>query len=399
MIVRSLSSLFLLAPLLAACGDDDPSGPGDAGTNEPVYAVQSMIFGDGGTWTYVSLLPSLETQGDVTIANAREFAGYAAADPWNGAVYVGGGEAPTITRFAVGDDRSWLDEGTVSFANFTSMPLDGSVYVTETKAYVPIDTTNHVVWNPSEMTVGQEIGAPSEIPLTRGALTAWRGYGHELRDGLIFQPYYFADDSYHQYSEISQVAVIDTATDTVTSVIDVPCPHLHITSRDDEGNIYLSNGQGSIAGAVLDENHPRNCVARIKAGETTLDTAFTTEFREIADGREGSNFFYLGDGKALINVYHAERDTITPDTQFEDVDYSENYHLWTVDIATMDAQPVDGLDYGGGQFTAFRIDDRTFIAIPTADYSRTSVYEVLASGAAEKRFDTEGWTFKMFRVR
>jgi hypothetical protein len=40
-----------------------------------------------------------------------------------------------------------------------------------------------------------------------------------------------------------------------------------------------------------------------------------------------------------------------------------------------------------------------FVAIPGAGYARTAVYEILPSGAAEKRFDTEGWTFKIVRVR
>ena len=150
---------------------------------------------------------------------------------------------------------------------------------------------------------------------------------------------------------------------------------------------------------MLSAAEPRNCFARIKAGETALDTAFTTRFRDITGGREGSNFYYIGDDVALINVYHAERDTITADTTFADIDYSPNYHLWTFNLRTMQAAPVAGLDYGGGQFAAFRIDARTFIAIPSADYSTTAVYEVLPSGAAEKRFDTGGWTFKMFRVR
>ncbi|HVK78780.1 MAG TPA: hypothetical protein VM734_36015 [Kofleriaceae bacterium] len=398
--ITASSLPLLLTASLAGCGDDDPDRPGGGGGGAaPRYAVQSMIFGDQGTWSYVSLLPSLETQAEVKLTAAREFPGYAPADAWGGAIIVGSGEAPTLTRYAVDDAGTWVDEGTVSFANFTTMPLDGSVYVTPIKAYVPIDTTNHVVWDPETVTIGAAIGAPAQIPLTRDGLTAWRGYGHEVRDGKVFQPYYFADASFQAYSGTSQVAVIDATTDTVSAVIDVPCPHLHITSQDDDGNIYLSNGQGSIAAAVLGADQPKNCFARIKAGETTLDPSFTTRFRDLTDGREGSNLFYVGDGVALINVYHAERDDLGPDTPYETVDYSSSYHLWTLDLATMQARPVDGLDYGGGQFVAFRIDGRMFVAIPAADYSRTAVYEVLASGAAEKRFDTEGWTFKIFRVR
>ena len=37
--------------------------------------------------------------------------------------------------------------------------------------------------------------------------------------------------------------------------------------------------------------------------------------------------------------------------------------------------------------------------IAAGNYATTAVYEVFATGRAEKRFDVQGWTFKMARVR
>lgn len=395
--IAALATACALLP--AACdgdgGDGGPPIPGDG----PLYAVESLIFGDQGRSSYIALLPSLESQPRVLLETAREFPEYAAADSLDGMIVVGSGEAPTFTGYTISDSGDWIEEETISFARYSSAALAASVYVSADEAYVPFDGTNHITWNPQTFTIETEVGAPSEIPLTRDDLAVTRGYAHALRDATLFQPYYWADSTFHVYAPISQVSVIDTAADRVESVVDVPCPHLHLTTQDEEGNIYFSNGQGSIAAAVLDAEQPQNCFARINAGTKTLDESSIVYFRDLTDGREGSNFFYIGDGVGFFNVYHAERDDITPDTEFADIDFSANYHLWILDLQTMEARPMDGIDYAGGQFTAFRIDDRSYVAIPTADYSSTAVYEVFSDGRAEKRFDVQGWAFKMFRVR
>ena len=378
---------------------DDPNPTPDPATGKPLYAIESMIFGDTGQTTYIALLDSLETQPKVTLDKAREFAGYASADASGGKIIVGDGEKPQLTRFAIGEDGSWTQEQTLSFSNFASTSLTASIFVSPTKAYAPFDSTNHVVWNPQSFTINAPMTAPASIPLTREGLTAFRGYGNVIANNFVYQPYYWANENYTKYTETSQVAMIDTTKDEVVAAVDVPCPHLHIATKDDQGNTYFSNGQGSIAAAVLDANHPKNCVARIKAGETTLDTTFTKKFRDLTEGREGNNFFYLRDGIGFFNVYHAERDNVTPSTEPSVIDNSANYHLWTLDLDTMTAKMMDGIDYSGGQYVAFRIDDRVFIAIPAGDYSSTAVYEILPSGAAEKRFDVQAWTFHMFRVR
>lgn len=391
-----------LALLPAACdgGSEDPDPPlvGDG----PVYAIESLIFGDQGRFSYVTLLPSLDEQPEVLLDDAREFAEYAPADTHDGMIVVGSGEAPTLTGYTISDRGAWIEEETISFARYTSSPLEASVFVDADKALVPFDRINHVTWDPTTFTIGAEIGAPSEIPLTRGEageLNVTRGYGHALRGDTLFQPYYWSDETFDLYAPVSQVSVIDTAGDRVASVIDVPCPHLHITTQDEDGNIYFSNGQGSIAAAVLVESQAPNCLARINAGTNTLDQSSVVRFRDLTEGREGSNFFYIGDGVGFFNVYHAERDDITPETSFADVDFSSSYHLWILDLETMEARMMDGIDFAGGQFVAFRIDERSYVAVPTPDYARTAVYEVFSSGRAEKRFDVQGWAFKMFRVR
>jgi hypothetical protein len=226
-----------------------------------------------------------------------------------------------------------------------------------------------------------------------------RGFGHALRDGKLFQPYYWSDSNYQRYTDYSRVSVVDTQSDEVTDVLDVPCPHLHIVNQDNAGNIWLSNGQGSIAAATLNPGHARNCFARIPAGEASIDEDSITYFADLADGREGSNFFFVRDDLAIFNVYHKERDDLGDEPEFSQVDYSRNYHLWTYDMKTGEAAIMEGIDYSGGQIVLLRIDDQVLLTVPEGDYSRTAVYEILPDGHADKRFDVEGWASNIYRVR
>jgi len=393
---------------LFGCGEDDvqsvtePNEPDGGGSTDtaPLYAVETLVFGDQGSFSYVHLLPSLETQDTVRLDSAREFAQFAPADPVGGDIVVVDGDTPELTRFAISDQLAWGEGGTLSFAQYSSTALDTPIYVSPERAYTAFEAMNFAIWNPTELTLNGEILAPEGMPRTRGAtseLSVARGYSHTLRGDTLFQPYYWADIGFDLYSDVSQISVIDTQANAVKGVLDVPCPHLHITSQDEDGNVYFSNGQGSIAAAVKLASEPKNCFVRINAGEEQVDPSSLVHFADLTEGREASNLFYVGNGLALFSVYHAERDR--PDIDIAGIQVSANYHLWTLDLESGQAQLMEGIDFGGGQFTSFRIDERVFVAIPAGDYSSTEVYEVLENGQAEKRFDTEGWAFKMFRVR
>jgi len=406
------AGLALFSVAAPACSDEDSTTgsrqrgqerDGDEASEEPIYAIESLLFGDQGSVSYVALLPTLDRSETVKLEDAREFAEYSPANAYAGDVIVASGESPTLTSYAISRDREWREGETLSFSSFTTEPLETNIAIDDDKAYVPFEGTNFVKWNPAKFEIEGEIGAPDEIPLMRREgdidLKLSRGYTSSLRDDTLFQAYYWADKEFHQYTELSQISVIDTKRDRVSKVLDAPCPHLHIASQDDDGNLYLSNGQGSIAAAALNEAHPRNCFVKIPAGETEIDESSITHFADLTDGREGSNFFYVGDGIALFNVYHHERDDLGDDPEFMKVDYSENYHLWTYDLKTKEVKMMDGIGFSGGQFVAVPIDDRVFLTIPAADYSNTEVYEVTPHGGAKKLFDVDGWAFKLFRVR
>lgn len=371
---------------------------GDAGgSTKPLYALVSVITNNVSATTYVQLVDSLDGQSHLTLDGAREFSGFAPANPSGGKIIVSNGDKPQMTSFSLGEDHAWTEERTVSFANFTQKPVLWNLQASPTQAYVAFDGPNQIAWNPTDFTITGAVTAPDTIPLTRGGLSIAAGYGFAASGPYVYRSYYWSDLLFSQFSKESDVTVLDTRTNTFAAALEAPCPHFHVASTDDDGNVYFSNGSGSIPQAVLDANKPKNCVVRIKAGETQFDPTFDVHFRDLTDGREGGNFFDVGNGKAVFNVYHSER---APNvTSANDIVYSANYHLWTLDLATMKAAMTEGVDFAGGQVLVFRIDGRAFVSIPATTYSDSAIYEILPTGAAEKRFDTKGWVIEIFRVR
>lgn len=404
----SLAAPVSCALLAAACSGDDGASTVDPPACDPatatgsLYGIATLVFDvDGTSNTYVALLPDLAARDTVTLDQAREFPGYAPTDAHEGYVVVGSGDAPTLTRYAACDDATWVEHETVSFGTYVTGLLDTSIYLGDDAALVPFDVTNWVAWNPSTFELGAPLGANPAIPLTypgNAELVANRGAGFAITGDSLIQPYYYASADYTLWSQDSKVAILDTQTQQLAATLDVACPHLHIAGQDAEGNVYLSNGQGTIARAVL-EGDIRNCFVKIAAGTRTVEADSLTYFEDLTDGREGSNVFPIGGGKALFNVYHAERDDLSGDPDPSVVDYSSNYHLWTLDLATHAAAPTEGIDYTGGQIVAYQIDGTTYLTVPAPDYSSTSVYEVTATGGVTKLFDVDAWAWKIFKVR
>lgn len=380
-------------------GDAGGGGDGGGGGTKPLFALGAETFTDTSITSYVTFLDSLDAQPDVTLAQAREFPGYAPVSTSGGKVFVNSGEAPTIGRYVIGDDKAWTDDGTVSFSGFTSQPVSHSIQFSDVLAFAPADPATYVRWNPSTFELGAVAAIPPElVPATQGdGFALNRGYAYWTYQNLAYQTFYYATPQF-QFHEKSYVALLDANANQWTSAFEVGCPHLHVGSADDQGGVFFSPGQFSVVVAELLPTSPRNCFIHVKGGESAADGA-PIFFKDLAEGREGSNFFHVGGDIGFFNVYHRERATPEELGSAQGISYSSNYHLWTVDLKTRAAKMMEGIDFGGGQYTSFRFDGRVFVAMPAADYSSTTVYEIGADGRAERRFTAQAWVYNIVKVR
>jgi hypothetical protein len=94
-----------------------------------------------------------------------------------------------------------------------------------------------------------------------------------VRDGRLYQPLYWTDETYFEFAPSSPIAVIDLATDTVLGTLDAPCPGLDFATQAENGDLYFSSWIFAAGGAAVIAQ-PATCVARIPAGGSQPELAF-----------------------------------------------------------------------------------------------------------------------------
>jgi hypothetical protein len=119
---------------------------------------------------------------------------------------------------------------------------------------------------------------------------------------------------------------------------------------------------------------------------------------EVTGGREAGMLRYLGNGKALLDVFHHERVEIDDDTDAQELANTANWRLWTVDLSDFSGGPLEAFDFKAGGYTDVQVDGRTFLMVPNGDYSETTAYEI-ADGEAIEGFKIQGSSYQMLRVR
>ncbi|PTL84461.1 MxcI [Vitiosangium sp. GDMCC 1.1324] len=396
------ASALLLGAALAACGTEpEPSEPCATTGNGPLYALATSIFDSDGATTYVSILESLDVQ-SVPLDQAQEHGGFATIGAIGGKLFVGDGEAPEISRYAVGTGCTLNPDGRLSFANYgpAVTPLYKNVFVDTSTAYMQLEESRRIVWNPSAMEISGVADAPG-LAAERDGLVVKAGFDRStaVRDGYSFQPFYWTDSSFYRFSPGSQIAVYSNADDRLVKLLDAPCPGLDMATRDENGNLYFSNWVFSAAAPVLEEGAPDTCAVRVKAGELAVDESWTHRLSEIVGGRQIAGFRYLSNQVGIVAVLHDEQMNIDENTTPSAITSGSNWRLWRVNLETGTGAPIEGLGGIAGGYYAFVLDGRTFLLLPSADYAKTTVYELGVTGAAEPRFETLGWAYQLVKLR
>ena len=389
-----LTSLLALTTSVVACSD---AGEVDGGGR---YLVHNVVLGVDGETSYINTLANLDPQ-TIDFASALEAPGW--GDMWivGDMAFVSSGESPTVTRYAFDDAGVLTENGVLSFQNygFTTVGLTRQLVVNETKAYA-VNTTERelVIWNPTTLAITGTAPLPA-LP-NRDALrlvgpSADRASA--VRDGLAFIVLYWADYTEYEMANDSVILVIDTATDAIVNEISVPCPEMNFSTVDtDTGDIYFSNWGFSIASTIV-HGTASACAVRIADGDTTLDESFSLTFTDVTDGREASSLRYIGDGKALITVHHSER--LGAEADVSSIADGADYKLWTLDLDTLTATPLETFGFHAFGTYGARVDDATLLFLPSADWSSTTTYRLDADGTATTLWTSSGWQTRLFAMR
>jgi hypothetical protein len=404
----------LAAALLTACssgeserlpGEATPA-PGEfeaASPEDPLYAIMYEVYDDLGSTSYLSILDSLDID-SVDTGQSREYGGGRAfLQAYNGWLFVGEAETPTVTRYAVADDGQLVVEGSISFAGYGlrqgAFDSWNVTFINENKAYLmDFEEGRTILWDPSAMQLTGEIPPPDELYREGWSLEGSPG---ALRDGLLFRTFNWVNYDTAEYSTDLLLGIYDVQTDELLELVqETRCPAPgNLVHQDEAGNIYFSNWIWPVAGTLM-RGAPASCVLRVPAGSTRFDPDWTLAYPELTDGRQGAMFSYLQDGKALFSVFYDERTSFDQTTDPWSYVGSMNWRIWNVDLGSRTSSPLDGVDFNGGAFTPVQFDGRLFLMVPGGEevsYA-TQLYEVV-DGQATPYVKLPGWSYQFVKLR
>lgn len=386
-----------LALSLLACSSKEEAPPSEL---DAKFALAWIVSTDDDDTTYVSLLSSLD---DVSIdpKRALEVPGRASVAAYGGRLFVGKPEDATITRYVI-DGGKFVEDGVVSFANEGiadfGLYIDdwGNTFVSKHKSYLSNSSAFTVVWDPEAMEITGRIEQPE---LVRDAPLTFDGSPGIARDNRLYRTFFWKDwDKYETYPE-QYLAVFDTDKDELVDLVpEERCPGMnHNVSRDEGGNIYFSNWVYNVT-ETLGRRAPKSCALRLDAGEDQFNADWQLSFSDLAEGREGAGLTYLRDNQAVFAAFHDERVTVDESTDLNELALSPNWRIWSADLTTRSAAPLDGVDWLAGGYAVVHVDERSFLMVPAADYAKTTVHEIDDAGAAHERFEVPGDSYQIFKL-
>lgn len=392
----------------AGGSDGNPTGGaagmgGAAPVGESWFAVPSQVYSTDflTSASYIPLVPSLDVN-RIGLDDAKELNGRASIGRVGNWLFIAGSSEPVVTRYTVDDNGALHEDGSLNFGNYGlpeyfAIDAWGAVFVNEKKAYIFNGSDgSHVVWNPTSMKITGEIPGPDIVE---------EGYNLEsvaiVRGNRMYRIFTFLNyDTWEFLVEPQYLAVYDVEQDELLDLVEeTRCPQIYNRPFvDEKGDIYFS-GWVWTPGLTLTGDYPKSCALRVRAGEDSFDEAWQLNFADqVTDGREAGVLRYLGNGKALLDVFHDERVDIDDDTDAEELVNTANWRLWTVDLADLSGAPMEAFDFKAGGYTDVQVDGRTFLMVPNGDYSETTAYEIV-EGEAVEGFKIKGSSYQMVRAR
>lgn len=391
---RFVVALFACMGLVACGGDDDGDANGgggapDAGTTlPPAYVLMSGVQSQEGTNSYISILSSLDKQ-EIDYSKAREIPNWGDAAVHNGKVFVASGDKPTITRYTVDANRNLVDDGgLIDFAAYgvTSTAFWNVIWVSPEKAYMTNGVRDgqavYVIWNPVTMRITGTMPQPQLE--AREGLKVYPGFAdrsHVIRDGKLYHPYYWANEDYSRFAPDSRIAVYDLNSDKLITTLSANCAGLDVGTRDEAGNMYFSTWTGRV-GLALTRGAEPPCGVKVPAGSESVDEAWTKPWTGLTMGRQGAALRYDAAGTALLSVFHNERIPYDSSTDPFMLVGTENWRIWRVNLSTLQATPIESVDFNSGASLYSRIGDANYVLVPRRELP---VHEDLRAQGRQQR--------------
>jgi hypothetical protein len=400
MIAAPLRHAPALALALAACTDSRP--PDDVEPLAAAYLVGTRVWDDSSTTSYFHVVDSLEAGTEIDLREAIESPGPAKlfAIGELGWFAIGGGEAPTITRYELGADNRLTEGLSISLQGHGVDSLWDTMYVVSpTKAYYPDrDGQQLIVWNPTEMVI---TGTIDLRQTDRPGFLSLYSYTPIVRgDQLLFTVGWFDWSANDMVLGETGLVVIDTAADLVARFdVDPRCGGITQAIATASGDAYLVSS--ALAGAAhrLDRLPTAPCALRIRGGETTFDAGYHMALGELTGGAIAGEPVPGGADRIFLRVFDEGAATIAPGSATWELTGQLAWQWWAWDVAANTASKLDALPASTADVLWFQLDGRVFGTATTADYATTTLIDLTAAGGPTPALTAPGFLHGATRIR
>lgn len=427
---KSIGTLSLILTLLAAsaaiaCASDESEpdrgagaegGAGGTGNDEPLtegggggetvtastFVIGTRVWDDTTTTSYFNVVSSLEQGTKVPRSQAIEMPGAAklyaiAGIGWFG---LGGGEAPTITRYGLDEDGQLEEQASINMLSYGVQSLWDSLYVvSDTKVYYPDrDNKQLIVINPQEMRIEGAVALPETA---REGFLSLYGYTPLLRGNkLIFSVGWFDWNVNDEVLGETGLVVLDTESDTVDRFdVEERCGGITTGVTTSAGDTYFVSS--ALAGVAhrLGRQPTTPCALRLKADDDAFDPEFLVELSELTGSEVAGEPIPASGDELFLRVFEESEATFSEESATWELTGQAAWYWWRWNVETGEASLVSELEPSTSDVLWFNVDGRVFGSQTTEDYSKTTLIELTAEGGPRAALTAPGFLHAVARVR
>lgn len=397
-----LAASALALPLLAGCGEDKTE-PGGTTPDTPMYAITTQIVTTDTPQSYIILTDTLDVPETLKLETAIELPGRAlgVGITKSGSLFVGGSEAPTVTRYNLTSDGKLEKAGTVSFEGKGVASIgeyqNQFQFISETKAYYFDGRTSQVIiWNPTEMTVTGTIPL-SDITVSGAVLTFAT---QPIRRGdQVIMPLGWRPSTGVGITKQAGVIVVDSKADTATVVTDTRCGYVRDGVLGADGKVYLATEvYGAAVRRVAGGDTPVPCLLRFDPQSLTFDGSFYQDLSALVGGGTAGSLLPGPNGTAFLRVFDESLFQVQQGTHPRVLASASAWKWWQLRLDTLAATPVAALPATTGSTFLFPASDRTIFTEFTNGSAATNLRE-LTDGSGKVTANLPGISFSFLQVR
>lgn len=419
-----ICALILLA--MAGCSDDEatspgagpqtpggstPGGPGTAPAEAaaPLFVGSTRIFSGDTSQGYLFTVPSLDAGTPVDLGKAVEITDawvFGDAKPYFFTATI---FEPTITRWSLREDGSFEQGPAVSFANHGVTGAYSTAFVplwSKTKSFfVDSGSAQVIVWNPEDVSVIGTIPVDTTRPAGLvGPPDLESTIEIAVRPDKIFVTVFWNSGSsgWTELGNLVRVITIDPNTNAILSTTeDTRCGSASPAGTAADGTTYFApwDYHAAVRGVFGGTKGVRSCGLRIVPGGASMDAAYDVDLSTLVGGKPAGSAFLASDTELLLHVWNNDLVGATPANWVDDKRFGSGYTWYRWTIGSPAATEVTGQVPLGEGGTWQRIGEKLYTYGSNADFSKTTLQELDASGALVPRIEVPGYSNAVIRAR